>query len=322
VLPRSPHLLRLSSDGSPIWQSLDSTTLALHGCGICGLNSTRQRARRWTAELVAMAALLCEQRTSSRASGLTQIAVGPWVRGCWLAATVAEVERSDFVPAPNQQATDLYEIENAAFDRRGAVLDAMRTIAPWTGRTLLDLGCGTGYWFRHYADAAALIGVEPDQRLLPFAEARESHATVVRGSAEHIPLPDASVDVVHARFAYFFPPGCEAGLAEVMRVLRPGGTLVVVDNDLRRGEFARLVVASPRAAAQGQASTTDGWWAAQGATRHEVMSDWTFDTGADMEAVLRLELPADIVDPWLDEHPDRTSITYGYVLFALHRAIQ
>lgn len=229
------------------------------------------------------------------------------------------VELSDFVPAPNQLEIELYEVENDAFDRRELVLETMRTIAPWAGRTLLDLGCGTGYWFRHYADAAELIGVEPDGRLLHAAEERPADATVVQGSAEHIPLPDASVDVVHARFAYFFPPGCEAGLAEVMRVLRPGGTLVVVDNDLRHGEFAGLVVASPWAAGQGRAATTDEWWSGRGATRREVMSEWTFDTRADLEAVLRLELPADLVEPWLDEHPDRTSISYGYVLFAVDR---
>ncbi len=44
-------------------------------------------------------------------------------------------------------------------------------------------------------------GVEPDPRLLPLAAARDPRVRVLRGSAEHIPLPDHSVDVVHARFA-------------------------------------------------------------------------------------------------------------------------
>lgn len=73
------------------------------------------------------------------------------------------------------------------------------------------------------------------------------------------------------------------------------------------------------AAGQGQTDSTDEWRVAQSAERREVMSDWSFDTRADMEAVLRLELPADIFDLWLHAHPERTSITYGYVLFAARK---
>ena len=48
-----------------------------------------------------------------------------------------------------------------------------------------------------------------------------------RALAEALPVPDASVDVVHARWAYFFGPGCEPGLAELDRVVRRGGTAIV-----------------------------------------------------------------------------------------------
>ncbi|MEJ7702309.1 MAG: class I SAM-dependent methyltransferase [Geodermatophilaceae bacterium] len=131
---------------------------------------------------------------------------------------------SDFARSPNQaQDPELYELENQAFDRSGLVLAAMRELAPWAGQTLLDLGCGSGYWLPGYAaEAAVVIGVEPDPTLLPLAADRCPEVRVLPGSAEHIPLADASVDVVHARFTYFFPPDCDAGLAEVMRVLRPG----------------------------------------------------------------------------------------------------
>jgi ubiquinone/menaquinone biosynthesis C-methylase UbiE len=141
---------------------------------------------------------------------------------------------------------------------------------------------------------------------------------VLPGSAEHLPLGDASVDVVHARFAYFWPPSCAAGLAEVLRVLKPGGTLVVVDNDQRAGEFAELLRAAANAAL-GQADTTDAWWAARGASRTEVMSRWQFSSRNDFEAVLRLEFPADVADRWLADHPDAFGLSYGYVLFALCR---
>jgi SAM-dependent methyltransferase len=229
------------------------------------------------------------------------------------------VRLPDFVRAPNQAGDpELYDVENRAMDRDGLVLAAMHELAPWTGRTLVDLGCGSGYWLAGYAaDAAHVIGVEPDPTLLPLARARDGGAQVLHGSAEHIPLPDDSVDVVHARFAYFFPPGCDAGLAEVLRVLRPGGTLVVVDNDRRHGQFADLLAASPWAAYQGSADTTDAWWRDRGARRVEVLSDWRFDRRSDLEAVLRLEFPPDVADDWLAAHPDALGLTYGYVLFAV-----
>lgn len=173
-------------------------------------------------------------------------------------------ELPDFRPAPNQGGNiGLYEVENRAVDPGGHVLAAMRAHAPWAGRALLDLGCGSGYWLPGYArEAAEVTGVEPDPRLLPLAAARDPRVRVLRGSAEHIPLDDQSVDVVHARFAYFFPPGCDAGLAEAMRVLRPGGTLVVIGNDLRAGEFAGLLRAAEGALVPAGGEEADAWWAA------------------------------------------------------------
>ena len=71
----------------------------------------------------------------------------------------------DFRPAPNQGGNiELYEAENQALDPEGHVLAAMRARAPWAGRTLLDLGCGSGYWLARYAgEAAEVIGVEPEE---------------------------------------------------------------------------------------------------------------------------------------------------------------
>ncbi|MBO0833219.1 MAG: methyltransferase domain-containing protein, partial [Actinobacteria bacterium] len=96
-----------------------------------------------------------------------------------------------------------YQLENQAVDRAGHVLTAMRRIAPWAGRTIIDLGCGTGYWLGHYAvEAARVIGVEPDPALRAAAcnaAAALPETDVVAGSAEQIPLADGSADVVHAR---------------------------------------------------------------------------------------------------------------------------
>jgi SAM-dependent methyltransferase len=230
-------------------------------------------------------------------------------------------ELPDFRPAPNQGGNiELYEVENQALDPDGHVLAAMRARAPWAGRTLLDLGCGSGYWLGRYAgEAAEVIGVEPDPRLLPLAAARDPRVRVLRGSAEHIPVDDRSVDVVHARFAYFFPPGCDAGLAEVMRVLRPGGTLVAVGNDLQAGEFAGLLRAAEGALVPAGGQETDDWWAARGADRTTVRSFWRFTTRTDFEAVLRMEFPLNVAGPWLAARPRALGLSYSYTLYAVDK---
>jgi SAM-dependent methyltransferase len=140
---------------------------------------------------------------------------------------------------------------------------------------------------------------------------------VLGGSAEHTGLPAGSADVVHARFAYFFPPGTDAGLAEALRVLRPGGRLIVVDNDYRWGEFSGLLAAASAKPPLEVAATVDEWWRARGATRHEVRSELRFARHADLAAVLRIEFPAQVADDWLARNPSATGLSYGYVLFAV-----
>jgi SAM-dependent methyltransferase len=227
--------------------------------------------------------------------------------------------------APNQGGNpDVYEIENRAIDPDGHVLAAMRRLAPWNGRTVLDLGCGAGFWLPVYArEAGQVVGVEPDPVLRAKAAARVGDlpdVAVLPGSAEHLPLADRSVDVAHARFAYFLDPGGDTGLAEVMRVLVPGGSLVVVDNDYRWGQFADLLAAASKKPPQQTADGIDGWWRQRGATRHEVRSRWQFAGRADLAAVLNIEFPATIARDWLARNPAATGLPVGYVLFAVARA--
>jgi SAM-dependent methyltransferase len=233
-------------------------------------------------------------------------------------------EFADYIPAPNiRDHTDLYELENEALDPDGLVIDALRRIAPWRDRRLVDLGCGTGFWLPRYAEEAAeVVGVEPEPRLRALAGRRVAGLAgvrVVAGSAESLPLDDASVDVVHARFAYFFGPGAERGVTEAMRVLRPGGALVMVDNDFGRGEFAELLAAGPVASGALDPRATARWWAARGATRVDVMSEWRFRRAADLAAVLRIEFPRRVADDWLRRHPRATRISYGYSIFAIRK---
>ena len=115
-----------------------------------------------------------------------------------------------------------------------------------SGATILDVGCGTGYHLsalRSYTRRrSGLSGVEPHLELVRWARLRCRRlptVSVEQGSAQRLPIPDASVDVTHARWSYFFGPGCEPGLRELSRVMRTGGSAFVIDNDATRSTFGR-----------------------------------------------------------------------------------
>lgn len=222
-------------------------------------------------------------------------------------------------PAPNiQTAPDVYEIENLAVDPGQHIEAAMWTIAPWDGRFVLDLGAGTGFHIpRFHERAAHVFGVEPDDNLRLRAMERVSrlglaHASVMTGSAERLFLPDASIDVLHARFAYFFGPGCEAGLAEAARVMLPGGTAFIIDNDLRGGTFATWLRRIPGYVTD--ADLIENFWRDQGFHLVRIPSEWRFNTRGDLESVVKLEFGERLGGEILESHSG-LSVDYHYALY-------
>lgn len=96
--------------------------------------------------------------------------------------------------------------------------------------TVLDLGAGTGKLTRVLADRyARVIAVEPLAELRAILAGRVSDAHVRDGRAEAIPLEDAAVDAVFAGQAFHWFATDEA-VAEIARVLRPGGVLALLWN--------------------------------------------------------------------------------------------
>ena len=209
------------------------------------------------------------------------------------------------IPSPNiWKHTATYEVENRAADPDGRLWSAMRARADWDGRVVLDLGCGSGFHLPRFAETAArVVGVEPHPGLVSLARRRVrslSNAEVLAGTAQAVPLPDASVDVVHARWAYFFGPGCEPGLAELERVVRRGGTALVIDNDGSRSTwglwFRRGYPHLPPPA------EVERFWTRRGWVLDRVDMGWRFETRADLEAVVRIELKPDVADQVLRHH--------------------
>ncbi|MFD9706137.1 class I SAM-dependent methyltransferase [Lentzea sp. NPDC059081] len=105
-----------------------------------------------------------------------------------------------------------------------------------TGHQVLDVGCGTGNLLRAAGrSGAGLTGVDPDLKLLARAERRLRRAGVKarldRGYAQELPYPDASFDRVFSSLMLHHLDGPSKGemLAEVRRVLKPGGVFVLAD---------------------------------------------------------------------------------------------
>jgi len=224
------------------------------------------------------------------------------------------------IPSPNiWDHPDVYELENTGVDPDGRIEAVIRRLHDWHGEELLDIGCGTGFHLpRFAADAAAVTGVEPHPPLLAAARRRVRHLepalqqriSILKGSAQQLPLRARSVDVVHARWAYFFGPGCEPGLAELGRVVRGGGTAFVIDNDATRSTFGGWF---RRALPTYDPTAVERFWSRQGWQREPVDMRWQFPDRATFEQVVAIEFAPEQVANILAEH-DGSAVDYAAVV--------
>ncbi|OOF16520.1 hypothetical protein BZG79_05595 [Salinivibrio sp. MA427] len=95
--------------------------------------------------------------------------------------------------------------------------------------TVLDVGCGTGYftqqWMTH---AKTVIGLDLSAPMLATAKARCGDVMLaVQADAEHLPLADNSVDLAFSSLALQWCDDLHVPLAELSRVVKPGGKILV-----------------------------------------------------------------------------------------------
>ena len=101
---------------------------------------------------------------------------------------------------------------------------------------VLEIGFGTGVNLPFYSAVDQLYALEPNRSVFALAQQRLEHApflvTHLAAAAEAIPLPEASVDHVVSTWTLCSVQNVSAVMAELRRVLKPNGTLHVVEHVL------------------------------------------------------------------------------------------
>jgi ubiquinone/menaquinone biosynthesis C-methylase UbiE len=141
-----------------------------------------------------------------------------------------------------------YDAAAAEYDRRWRRYNEMSLdlLRPWiAGRSLgrvVDVGCGTANLLPRLADWAASVGlyagVDPSLSMLRAAEVKTTRARFpaarLSAPAEALPFAPGTFDTAVSASSLHYWPDPLAGLREVRRVLRPGGTLLLLDWDRAR----------------------------------------------------------------------------------------
>ena len=197
------------------------------------------------------------------------------------------------LPAWTDLDPDLHARLGEVIDPERKVLAALERIVPLAGKRIADVGTGIGHYpmllARH---TGRTYGIESDPALLDVARQRANDAhqpnlRIVEGGLDALPLRDEAVDIVLCGLIEPDDTSLPA-IAELQRVLRPGGRLVVV------GYYGRDQVASllaPEVVANALAATQrrTGWWLQHGFKIKVVHSRIDISDGATaMELLPRL----------------------------------
>jgi len=203
--------------------------------------------------------------TTQPSCGLLASAAG---RPCWHPQLATVRENGAVSATPNRKARELFAPIAGNYERWAAIL-SLGQDPRWrklmvAGLKLppqaraLDVAAGTGAITRLLESKGARV-VAFDQSIEMLGVAQRRGATVVLGTAEHLPFPDASFDGV--TFGYllrYVDPG--VALRELVRVLRPGGEVGMVEFGRPTGVWGPLWLLYTRLVLPSAGATIGSGW--------------------------------------------------------------
>lgn len=122
-----------------------------------------------------------------------------------------------------------------------AMLQGIRRAQLPSGAHVLDVGCGTGRWLRRYEKLGLRVtGIDATARMLSLAKQQGTGCALVRAESFRLPFGDCTFDAVSdvTVIQHVVPDAQPRALAETLRVLKPGGRLILME--LIRGKGSHI----------------------------------------------------------------------------------
>lgn len=137
-----------------------------------------------------------------------------------------------------------YDKEMGAWDRR-LFGDSREWACSRADGQVLEVAVGTGLNLPFYPGKVTVTGIDLSERMLDIAKARaadlDRDVTLQQGNAHSLPFDDNSFDTVVCTFGLCAIPDTDAAVDEMLRVLRSGGRLILVDHVAGSSWFVRGV---------------------------------------------------------------------------------